>query len=245
MRTSTLATSLLTASAALAQSQSQSPGSTCFPDCIEPTIPRSNDTFNFGSNYAVLNLDMITGLIAGIADTPEAQSWIDSTSRWIDAVHAKSPMPLSLWTRIYFANADKPEVGPSSPFAAVASSLQPGTQDDNNTMIYPAFEVAEEDVVLQKFRYYAGWENALETILRAQQIDTVVLSGIRTSGVILNTAYRLFNLDYTVYVVANNTIETPPDSPGINAAILEGIIPKLPADVITLDQALCALERSG
>lgn len=53
-------------------------------------------------------------------------------------------------------------------------------------------------MVLQKTRYYAGAGNGLEEILRAQRIDTVVLSGIRTSGVILNTAYRLFDADYKV-----------------------------------------------
>jgi len=45
---------------------------------------------------------------------------------------------------------------------------------------------------------YAGAGNGLEEILRAQQIDTVIMSGIRTSGVILSTAYRLFDLDYKV-----------------------------------------------
>ena len=47
------------------------------------------------------------------------------------------------------------------------------------------------------------------------------------------------------YVIANNTIETPPSGTEVNTAILEGIIPKLPADVITLEQALGALKRSG
>lgn len=47
------------------------------------------------------------------------------------------------------------------------------------------------------------------------------------------------------YVISNNTIETPSDVPGINAAILEGIIPKLPANVITIEQAIAALGRSG
>lgn len=196
MRSTHLTTSLVTAFAGLAQAQS--PGYTCFPNCITPTIPASNKNFTFGSNYAVLNLDMINGIVASVASTPEGEAWIDSTSTWIDAVHAKDPSPLSIWTRIWFANANRPEVGPSSPFGAAVAGLQPGTQDDNATMIYPAFEVAEEDVVLQKFRYYAGWENGLETILRAQQVDTVILSGIRTSGVILSTAYTLFNLDYTV-----------------------------------------------
>ncbi|KAI5363281.1 Putative isochorismatase [Septoria linicola] len=180
-----------------------------------------------------------------IVNTTAGKAFINSTATWIDAVHAQKPPPLSIFTRIFFSNARQPEIGPKSPFAQVASSL--GTSNDSNTFIYPAFRVNEAagDVVLQKTRYYAGAGNGLEEILRAQQIDTVVLSGIRTSGVILNTAYQLFNLDYKVYVIANNTIETPPSGPGVNSAILEGVIPKLPADVITLEQALAALKRSG
>ncbi|TKA63400.1 hypothetical protein B0A49_08586, partial [Cryomyces minteri] len=154
------------------------------------------------------------------------------------------PAPLSIFTRIYFTNPKKPEVGPASPFAQVAAAL--GDATDPKTELYPAFKVKPNyDVMLQKSRYYAGAGNGLEEILRAQQIDTVILSGIRTSGVILSTVYRLFDLDYKVYVIANNTIETPSDAPGINAAILEGVIPKLPASVITIEQAMAALNRSG
>ncbi|KAI7077034.1 hypothetical protein KC352_g41913, partial [Hortaea werneckii] len=122
-----------------------------------------------------------------------------------------------------------------------------GAANDSNTFIYPAFHVDESagDAVLAKTRYYAGFGNSLEEILRAQQIDTVVLSGIRTTGVVVNTAYQLFNLDYNVYIIANNTIETPPDDPAINYNLLAGALPKVPVNVITLDQALAALERSG
>lgn len=78
------------------------------------------------------------------------------------------------------------------------------------TQIYSDFSVDETagDVVLQKTRYYAGTGNALEEILRAQGIDTVILSGIRTSGVILSTAYRLFDLDYKVYVFSKSHHES-------------------------------------
>lgn len=100
-------------------------------------------------------------------------------------------------------------------------------------------------MVLSKTRYYAGTGNELELILSSQKIDTVVLTGIRTSGVILSTAYRLFDLNYKVYVVSDAVIESPPDTPGINAAILQGIIPKFPADVINVEQAVAALGRSG
>ena len=57
------------------------------------------------------------------------------------------------------------------------------------------------DIILGKTRYYAGDGNALEEILRAQKIKTVVISGVRTSGVVLSTVYRLFDLDYTAAIV--------------------------------------------
>lgn len=61
----------------------------------------------------------------------------------------------------------------------------------------------------------------------------------------MSTAYRLFDLNYNVYVIADNVIETPPEGDDVNNAILTGVIPKLPANVITLKQAIAALGRSG
>ncbi|KXT12213.1 hypothetical protein AC579_3446 [Pseudocercospora musae] len=239
-------------SAALASAESSSnsttsPGYTCYSHCIASTIASNESaTLSFGKHYAVLNLDLIPGILSSVLNTPAGKTFVNSTATWIDAVHRQSPMPLSIFTRIYFSNSHKPEISSDTPFAKVSSSL--GTSSDPNTQVYSAFHVDEAagDVILQKTRYYAGAGNGLEEILSTQKIDTVVLSGVRTSGVILNTVYQLFNLNYKVYVIANNTIETPPDVGGnINTAILEGVIPKLPADVITLEQALGALKRSG
>jgi nicotinamidase-related amidase len=187
-------------SLALAQNASSSPGYTNYPTSIASTIT-ANSSLSFGQHYAILNLDLINGLVNPLASSPAGAAFINSTAAWIDAVHAQSPPPLSIFTRIYFSNARKPEVKPESGFAGVSASL--GTANETATQIYPAFEVDEAagDVVLQKTRYYAGTGNAMEEILRAQSIDTVILSGVRTSGVILSTAYRLFDLDYRVYVL--------------------------------------------
>jgi len=160
-------------------------------------------------------------------------------------VHAQTPPPLSLFTRIYFSNTLRPEIGPQTPFAPDAARLGNATFDSSVGELYPAFVPSANDVVLQKARYYAGAGNALEEILSSQLIDTVILSGSRTSGVILSTAYRLFDLNYNIFVISNNTIESASDVPGIDAAIKEGILPKLPANVITVEQAIAALGRSG
>ncbi|XHG08638.1 hypothetical protein AWENTII_011731 [Aspergillus wentii] len=154
-------------------------------------------------------------------------------------VHKQEPPPLSIYTRIYYSNSLRPEVSEDIPFWHFASAFGNLTADSPESQVYSAFEPLEEDVVLRKSRYYAGDGNSLEEILRTQKVDTVILSGIRTSGVVLSTAYRLFDLDYNVYVISDNTIE-PKDSE-INDFILEKILPKMPVKVISLNQAINAL----
>ncbi|KAK4695173.1 hypothetical protein P7C70_g8602, partial [Phenoliferia sp. Uapishka_3] len=209
------------------------------------TSSTNSTNITFGTNYAVLNLDLINALVSSVNATPSGDLWINSTATWINAVHAQKPQPLTFFSRIYFSTVGQPEIGPTTPFGAVAKGLGNVTAVNASTEIWPAFKVAKGDVVIQKARYYAGAGNQLEEILRAQKIDTVVLSGIRTSGVIITTALRLFDLDYKVFVIADNVIETAPNTAGIHAAILEGILPKLPATIISLKQALQALNSSG
>jgi nicotinamidase-related amidase len=185
------------------------------------SIP-NNDTFSFGQHYAVLNLDLINGLVASVASTSEGKTWINNTATWINAVHAQNPPPLSFFSRIYSINALNPDI--AGGFAQVFAGLKPGTIDENATMIYPAFSPSSNDVVVQKIRYYAGTANELELILASQKIDTVIIvrfprslfrnsinanifvyqSGIRTSGVVLSTTYRLFDLNYNVYVIGDS-----------------------------------------
>ena len=159
---------LLATTFSLAHGQSSAPG--YFTNFS--TIPLSNNTFNFGRHYAVLNLDLINALVTPLASTPQGQAFIKSTSSWINTVHAQNPPPLSIFTRIYSVNARHPEV--AGGFAQVFQ-FNPGTVDDPNTQLYPAFTPKGDDVVQQKIRYYAGTANNLELILASQKIDTVIL----------------------------------------------------------------------
>ncbi|PLB53941.1 Isochorismatase hydrolase [Aspergillus steynii IBT 23096] len=207
-----------------------------------PIAPKSVP--NFGSNYAVLNLDLIDAIVANVNTTDEGKKWIENTATWIDAVHDQNPPPLNIFTRIYFSTSQLPEVGPDTPFASVAKGLGNLTESSAKSQIYKAFKTEDEDVVVPKTRYYAGAGNSIEEILNSQGVDTVVLSGIRTSGVILATALRLFDLDYNVYVISNNTIEPDPSGDKIQNSILYDIFPKIPVKVITLEEALEGLKAS-
>ncbi|KAJ5093803.1 cysteine hydrolase family protein [Penicillium angulare] len=210
----------------------------------------TNSSFSFGSHYAVLNLDLISGLVGTINTTSQGQAFIKNTAKWINAVHKQSPPPISIFSRLYFSTSLLPEISPDAPFMTDVASVGNLTESDPKSQLYPAFKpLPDYDLVLQKTRYFAGADNTLVQILQSQKIDTVILnleqSGLRTSGVILATAQRLFDLDFNVYVIANNTLETGSDATKINDAILQGILPKLPANVITIEQAIDALSRSG
>ncbi|PYI07670.1 cysteine hydrolase family protein [Aspergillus sclerotiicarbonarius CBS 121057] len=211
---------------------------------ITPTV--TNSSFSFGQHYAVLNLDLVNDLVATVNTTKVGEVWINNVATWINTVHKQDPPPLSIFSRIYYSNVQRPEIG-ASPFGAAVAALGNLTASSPGTQLYPAFKPLDNwDVVVQKARYYAGAGNPLEEILSSQRIDTVILSGIRTSGVVLSTAMRLLDLNYNVYVIANNTIESPSTyAPSNQKIILEGILPNLPVNIITIEQAIGALNRSG
>lgn len=45
----------------------------------------SKPAVTFGSHYAVLNLDLIDGIVANVNTTEEGKTWIKNTAEWIDA----------------------------------------------------------------------------------------------------------------------------------------------------------------
>jgi nicotinamidase-related amidase len=69
------------------------------------------------------------------------------------------------------------------------------------TDIAPAVRPEERDVVVVKHRASAFAGTDLEIVLRAKGIDTLVLAGISTSGVILSTVRHGADADYRLVVV--------------------------------------------
>lgn len=61
----------------------------------------------------------------------------------------------------------------------------------------------------------------------------------------MSTVYRLFDLDYNIYVISDNVLELPPDgNPEFSKAMLDTLLPKMNLSPISLDEALQMLEQS-
>lgn len=59
------------------------------------------------------------------------------------------------------------------------------------------------------------------------------------------TIYRLFDLDFNMYVIRDNVIELPvSQNEALSKVMLEALMPKMNVRVISLDEAIQALGRS-
>lgn len=140
-------------------------------------VPKQQDrgsALTFGKSYAVLNLDFMTILIDAIKDTTEGKAFISNCSLWNNAVHSKDPRPLVIFTTLFF-NPGELESVKDAPFSKLVRSFGPFAAGTPEVQIASQFTVDEKDVILQKTRWYAGAGNELEQLLKAQDIDTVIL----------------------------------------------------------------------
>jgi nicotinamidase-related amidase len=67
--------------------------------------------------------------------------------------------------------------------------------------IHPAVAPQDGDIVITKHRVSAFAGTDLDMILRANKIDTLVLFGIATSGVVLSTLIHAVDEDYKLFVI--------------------------------------------
>jgi nicotinamidase-related amidase len=74
-------------------------------------------------------------------------------------------------------------------------------------VIHPALGPEPEDIVVTKHRVSAFSGSDLAMLLRARDIDTLVMFGIATSGVVLSTLLEAFDLDYRVVVISDCCVD--------------------------------------
>jgi nicotinamidase-related amidase len=94
--------------------------------------------------------------------------------------------------------------------------------------IHPAVAPQGDDIVVTKHRISAFAGTDLDMILRAGEIDTLVLLGIATSGVVLSTLLNAIDADYRVIVVKDCCFDQDPE---VHACLTEKIFPRLAAVV--------------
>jgi len=132
-----------------------------------------------------------------------------------------------------------PEVGSRNPlFAAIKNSVQHQQLFQGPAgAIHPAVAPQGEEVVITKHRISAFCGTDLDMILRAKEIETVILFGIATSGVVLSTLLHAADQDYRVLVVKDCCADRDPE---VHGCLVEKIFPRL-ATVLTAAEMIEAM----
>lgn len=105
--------------------------------------------------------------------------------------------------------------------------------------IHQAVAPEGNEVVVTKSRVSAFAGTDLELVLRAAEIDTLVLFGIATSGVVLSTLLHASDSDYRLFVVKDCCIDA---DGSVHSCLIEKFFPTR-ATVVTSDEIIAALPK--
>ena len=94
-----------------------------------------------------------------------------------------------------------PEVSPRNSLFSALKANGMAAAGSKGAAIHPAAAAREGEPIVVKRRISPFVGTDLETLLRASGIDTLVLAGVHTSGVVLSTVRHAGDLDYRLVVV--------------------------------------------
>jgi nicotinamidase-related amidase len=89
-----------------------------------------------------------------------------------------------------------PEVSPRNPLFSALKANGTAVAGSEGAAIHPAAAAREGEPIVVKHCISPFVGTDLETLLRAHCIDTLVLAGVHTSGVVLSTVRHAGDLDY-------------------------------------------------
>ena len=187
-----------------------------------------NDKFAIDpKTTALLVMDFQSWIVDGYAVDKEAL--LRRTARVIQA--ARNAQVMVIYVVVGF-RAGYPEVSSRNVTFSKVKEHSLFAAGGDGLDIHPAVAPRRGEVVVTKHRVGAFAGTDLDMILRANDIETLLLAGITTSGVVLSTVRHAFDADYRLVVVADCCSE--PDD-GIHRVLIETIFAQQAAVVTSRD----------
>lgn len=148
----------------------------------------------------------------------------------IDAARASGVIPV-IYVVVGFRTGH-PEVTTRNKAFSAVTRTGGFTDGDPGAEIHPEIAPRPGDIVVTKKRVSAFAGSDLELVLRAGDIDHLVLTGIATGGVVLSTLRQAADLDFGLTVLTDGCLDTDPD---VHRVLTEKVFPRQ-ADVLTVEE---------
>jgi nicotinamidase-related amidase len=149
---------------------------------------------------ALLVMDFQNAAFDMVVPAGEKEALLARTAKLVDA--ARKARVRVVYVVVGF-RAGYPEVSPRNHGFARIREVGRCVEGSADVHVHAALAPQPDDVVVTKRRVSAFAGTDLDVILRANGIDTLVLAGIATSGVVLSTVRHAADADYRLVVVAD------------------------------------------
>lgn len=174
---------------------------------------------------ALLIMDLQNGIVSRFADNMEV---LHPFQKALQAAREHS-IPV-IFVRVGFSEG-YPEVSPQNKAFSAIAKFGGMTVADPGTQIHESLKPQLGEPVVTKYRISAFAGSNLEVILRAKQIDTLIISGISTSGVVLSTVREAADKDFALKVLSDACLDADPE---VHRVLTEKVFPRQ-AEVLTVN----------
>ncbi|ACV63546.1 isochorismatase hydrolase [Desulfofarcimen acetoxidans DSM 771] len=187
---------------------------------------------NHHNKTALLVMDMQNGIVSRFAGNGKV---LLPFQKAVEAARRHS-IPV-IFVRVAFREG-YPEVSPRNKSFSAISGFGGMTVSETATQIHESVQPQPGEPLVTKLRVSAFTGNDLEVILRSRQIDTLVLCGIATSGVVLSTLREAADKDFALKVLSDACLDADPE---VHRVLTEKVFPRQ-ANVLTVDAWIDTLD---
>ncbi|HEY1466288.1 MAG TPA: isochorismatase family cysteine hydrolase [Acidimicrobiales bacterium] len=170
------------------------------------------------AHSALLVMDIQNGIVDRVPDGSE--SLLAALDRTTTAAR-RAGVPV-IYVRVAFRPGGTEISRKNKSFSAIGSAGGMGL-DDLATQIHPAVAPAPDDIVVVKKRVSAFAGSDLDVVLRSLEVDSLVLTGIATSGVVLSTLRQAADMDYQLAVLHDGCADADPE---VHRVLLDKVFPR-------------------
>lgn len=136
------------------------------------------------------------------------------------------------YVRLGLTDADFEAISPRNKAFSAIGAIHNFAEDSPASQIIEQLAPGDSDIVVRKTRYGAFSTTDLAQQLEQRGIDTLVLGGIATSGIVLSTVRDAADRDYRLFVLADGCGDRDPQ---VHEVLLGKVFPRQ-AEVIDVDQ---------
>nr|QTE76004.1 ScyR4 [Scytalidium album] len=165
---------------------------------------------------ALLVMDVQGGMVSRL---PTAQTFIPLLSK---TVAAARPFVKIIYATVSF-RPGHPEIAPSNVIFSAALKSGAFVAGSPETVIDPSIAPQEGDILVEKKRVSAFAGSGLDVILRGLGIETLVLTGISTGGVVLSTVCEAADKDFKLVILKDLCAD--PDQ-AVHNVLMENVFTK-------------------